>query len=658
MRALLPFYRRSRRLRARFGGASKGAPGLGEPAQKRELLRDRLTTRRAFLLAGAEGALVLLLAGRMYQLQILDSGRYRLLAEKNSIALRPLAPPRGRILDRSGIPLADNRHNYNLVIVAEEAGNPRQTLAAVGRLLALERDEEQRVLRDIRRVRRFIPVVVRDNLRWEEMARVEVATPELPGVSIEEGLSRRYPLGPDAAHVLGYVGAVSKRDLDGDPLLEMPDFRIGKSGLEKVEDGLLRGKAGTEEVEVNAYGRVVRDLARFPPRPGADLRTTLDKGAQEFAFRRSSEQPSVASLLIDAWSGGVLALASVPSFDPDLFSTGLSPANWRALSTDPKHPLVDKVIAGVYPPGSTFKPTVAVAALVAGVITPETEFFCPGYLRLGKAVFHCWKKGGHGTLALHDAIKESCDVYFYHVAMRLGMERLAATARVFGYGRPSGIGPPGEKAGLVPTPQWQKAARGIPWEQGETLISGIGQGALGVTPLQIALMVARLITGKRVVPRLVHSASAGKPAAFAPLGIAPQILSFVVDAMVAVVNEPHGTGYALRIANPAFAMGGKSGTAQVHRISRYEREHDALTGTKVPWQDRDHALFVGFAPVGAPRYVCAAVVEHGGTAGGEGAAAAGPIVRDILLDVQQRARAGPPEVANAGAPSSRPRKAS
>jgi penicillin-binding protein 2 len=623
---------------------------LGETALKREALRDRLTTRRALLAAGAGGGLFLLLAGRMYQLQIIDSGRYRLLAEKNRIGLRLIAPPRGRIIDRSGIPLADNGQNYHVVIVAEDAGDIRKTLAGLGKLVPLEAADRRRVLHDIARVRRFIPVVVRENLRWQEMARIEVATPELPGVSIEEGLTRRYPLGASASHVLGYVGAVSQAERDGSALLELPDFRIGKSGIEKAQDALLRGKAGTREVEVNAFGRVVRDLARFPPHPGKDIVTTLDAALQEFTFRRASEEPSVASVVLDAVTGGVLALASVPSFDPQIFSSVLSPASWRQLSTDPKHPLLNKAISGAYPPGSTLKPTVAVAALAAGAITPDTQFFCPGFLRLGEAVFHCWKKGGHGTLRLHDAIKESCDVYFYHVAMRLGIEALATMARRFGYGRPTGLGLPGERAGLIPTPEWQMAKRGIRWEPGETLITGIGQGAVEVTPLQIAVMVARLVTGRRVVPRLVRSVGEGgadKPPDFAALGIDPKILAFVVDAMVAVVNEPHGTGYALRIADPAFAMGGKSGTAQVHRITQFEREHDALTGTKVPWQDRDHALFVGFAPAGAPRFVCASVVEHGGTGGGEGAAAAGPIVRDVLLEVQKRALSSPnpPKVA-------------
>lgn len=605
---------------------------------QRDALREKLFTRRALLLAGLEGSLVLLLAGRMYQLQVVESASYGLLAKENSVSLRLLAPPRGRILDRFGAPLADNHPNYSAVIVAEEAEDIPATLDAFAQVIPLDPAARRAVLREVRRVHRFVPVVVRGNLHWEEMARVEVASPELPGVSIEQGLTRHYPLGPEAAHVLGYVGAVSQQEQDGDPLLELPDFRIGKSGIEKSADGEMRGIAGHKDVEVNAYGRVVRELSREPPQPGEDVITTLDRDLQDFAFRRASEEPSVATVTLDALTGEVLALASVPSFDPAAFSAGLTPAMWQQLSTDPRNPLTNKVIAGAYPPGSTFKLTVAIAALDAGVLTPQTQFTCPGSYRLGNAVFHCWKKGGHGTLALHDAIKESCDVYFYNTARRLGIERLAAMAHRFGYGGKLGIDIPGERPGLIPDHEWKKKATHRPWEAGETLITGIGQGFVLVTPLQIATMVARLITGRQVVPRLLREAGEGEaePPQFADLGVEPQLRALILDAMNAVVNQPGGTGYALRITEPGMSMGGKSGTSQVHRISEYEREHSALTGDKVAWKDRDHALFVGFAPVEAPRYVCATVVEHGGVRGGEGAQAAGPIVHDMLIETQRR----------------------
>src|SRR6266481_2012882 len=584
-----------------------------------EAQRQRLLSRRAALLGAGQVILLGALAGRMYELQILESDRYTMLADENRINLRLLPPPRGRILDRFGVPLADNHQNYRLVIVAEQAGDIAATLDALASLIEIGETDRRRVMRDVRRKHPFVPIVVRANLGWEDMVRVEVAIPELPGVAIEQGLTRFYPLGPSAAHVTGYVAAVSEAELTGDPLLELPDFRIGKNGVEKSHDGELRGGAGTSQVEVNAFGRIVRELGRVPGKPGKDV-----------------------VLLLDAVNGDILALVSSPSFDPAPFSTGLTPAMWQLLSTDARNPLSNKIIAGVYPPGSTFKPVIAAAALAAGVLTPETAISCPGYLELGGATFHCWRKGGHGTVRLRDAIKRSCDVFFYETARRLGIERLAGMARRFGFGGVLGLDIPGERSGLIPSREWKLATSGTAWSQGETLIAGIGQGAVLATPLQLAVMVARLVTGRAVVPRLVRSEgilpSGGDraPPDFPALGINPHVLALVLDGMNAVVNEQGGTGYAERITDPGFAMGGKSGTSQVRAISEYEHEHGLRKISQIPWKERDHALFVAFAPVGAPRYVCATVVEHGGVRGGHGSEVAGPICRDVLREVQRR----------------------
>jgi len=366
---------------------------------QREAQRHNILTRRAALLAGGQAALLAALAGRMYQLQILESDRYTVLADENRINLQLLAPQRGRILDRFGVPLADNHQNYRLVIVPEQAGDLQATLDALGGLIEIGEAERHRVLREIRRKHPFVPVVIRANLSWDEMARVEVAIPELPGVSIDEGLTRSYPFGETASHAVGYVAAVTEAELNGDPLLELPDFRIGKSGVEKSQDAELRGTAGTSQVEVNAFGRVVRELARIPGHPGQDVVTGLDMAMQDFLTRRCSVEQSVASVLLDAVTGEILALVSIPGYDPEPFASGLTPAMWQGLSTDPRHPLTNKVIAGVYPPGSTFKPAVATAALVAGVLTPETSISCPGYLEVGNATFHCWREHGHGTSA-------------------------------------------------------------------------------------------------------------------------------------------------------------------------------------------------------------------------------------------------------------------
>jgi penicillin-binding protein 2 len=593
-------------------------------------------------LAGGQALLATALAGRMYQLQILEKDRYTVLADENRINLRLLAPPRGRVFDRFGVVVADNRQNYRAVVVAEQVGDLEATLAALGGVIEIDDTDRHRVLRDSRRKHSFVPLVVRSNLSWEEVARVEVAVPELPGVAIEQGTIRFYPYGSMASHVLGYVAAASEKELTGDPLLELPDFRIGKSGIEKSQDLVLRGTAGTSEVEVNAYGRVVREIAHEPGQPGQDVVLSLDMALQEFVMKRCANEPSISCVVLDAVTGDVLALVSSPSFDPTLFTTGLSPALWQELSTDPRNPLTDKAIAGVYPPGSTFKPVAALAALDAGAITADTTINCPGYLELGDATFHCWQHGGHGALHLHDAIKKSCDVFFYEISRRAGIDRLAAMARRLGYGAPLGLDIPGEHAGLIPTRDWKLATTGTSWQPGETLIAGIGQGSVLATPLQIATMAARLVTGRAVVPHLVRHdgrlppGGDRLPPAFPSLGISQHYLGLVLDGMSAVVNEQGGTAYSARITDPAMAMGGKSGTSQVRRITQYERDHGMRKASEIPWKDRDHALFVAFAPVGSPRYVCAAVVEHGGESGGGGSAVAAPICHDVLVEVQRR----------------------
>jgi penicillin-binding protein 2 len=609
---------------------------------QRDNKRVKVLTRRAAILAGGQLALFATLAGRLYYLQVAQADRYAMLADENRINLRLLAPPRGLIVDRFGVPLATNKQNYRVVLVAEQAGDLDATLDALGALIPVGETDRRRVIREIRRKHTFVPVVVRENLSWDEMARIEVNAPELPGISIEQGLTRDYPLGEMASHVIGYVAAVSEKDLTGDPLLELPDFRIGKIGAEKTHDLDLRGTAGTSQVEVNAFGRVVRELSRDEGTRGQEVALTIDASLQQFAAQRCISEGSVACILMDAPTGDVLAMVSVPGYDPAAFAAGLTPALWRDLTQNPLNPLNNKAISGTYAPGSTFKPMVALAALESGLMTTESRVTCPGFFQLGDATFHCWQKHGHGTLAMRDAIKHSCDVYFFETARRIGIDRIAAMAQRFGFGAPLGIDIPGEKGGLMPTRDWKIATTGIPWQQGETISSGIGQSYVLSTPLQLATMVARLITGRQIVPHLTREGGVmtadDDPVApaFPPLKAVAKDVNFVVDGMYAVVNEQGGTAYAARIKDPGMAMGGKSGTAQVRHISQAERDRGLPKLKEVPWKDRDHALFVSFAPVQAPRYVCAVVVEHGGETGGGGSAVGAPICRDILLEAQLR----------------------
>ena len=629
----------------------------------RDTQQQKSLTRRAAILGGTQVVLTSALVGRLYQLQVLERDRYRVMADENRINLRLLVPPRGKILDRFGIELADNRQNYRVVVVPEQTADIEATINAIGTLIDVSDADRRKALRDAKRQHTFIPVVVRSNLDWDEMARIEVAIPELPGVSIEQGLLRFYPFGETSAHVIGYVAAVSEKELTGDPLLELPDFRIGKAGVEKAQDLKLRGSAGTSQVEVNAYGRVVREIARNDGQPGQNVVIAIDAAMQDFAMKRVSGEQSVSCVLLDVVTGDVLALVSSPSYDPMLFSDGLTQAEWQQLSTDPRNPLSNKAIGGLYPPGSTFKPIVAMAALESGAITPDTPITCPGYLELGDATFHCWRHGGHGTLHLRDAIKMSCDVFFYETARRTGIDHIAAMARRFGYGDQLGFDVNGERAGLMPDREWKLATTGVAWQPGETLNTGIGQGSVLTTPLQIATMAARLVTGRQVVPHLIRAGQLPpggdrRLPDFRPMGLSPHSVAVVLEGMTAVVNEQGGTAYSARITDPAFAMGGKSGTSQVRHISQYERDHGLTKETDVPWKERDHALFVAFAPVGAPRYACAVVVEHGGVEGGGGSEVAAPIVRDVLLEVQKRDSARrvpqPDSIAQAAPPAPPP----
>ena len=612
--------------------------------RQRDQDRAKQFTRRALVIGGAQLGLFGVLVARMYFLQVVERDKYATLAEENRINLRLLAPPRGRLLDRYGALLAENQLNYRVVVIPEQTGSIEATLESLTHLLSLSDVEIKRVLRDMARQRRFLPVTIKDNLAWEEVSRIAVNAEDLPGVQIDVGSTRNYPDGAALAHVLGYVAPPAEADLTGDPLLELPDFRIGRAGVERIYDLALRGRAGTSQIEVNAAGRPIRELARVDGEAGHDLALTLDLHLQRYAMERLAKEESAAAVVMEVDSGEVLALASSPSFDPNDFNRGITAAQYRALLGNDKTPLINKAIAGQYAPGSTFKMMVTFAALEAGVITPDNRVACPGHYVLGDTRFHCWKKGGHGALSMIDAIAQSCDVYFYEVSRRLGIDKISAMARRFGLGKAVAIDLPGEKDGLMPTRDWKLGRYGQAWAQGESVVAGIGQGYVLATPLQLATMTARIANGGwAVTPRLTHQLVDGRrvferPAAkFASLGIPAQHMALVQRGMRNVVNDPRGTAFRARIVDAEMAMAGKTGTSQVRRITEEERRVGIRKAHQVPWKDRDHALFLGYAPVAEPKFAVAVVVEHGGG----GSAVAAPIARDLLIEVQKRARESP-----------------
>lgn len=596
--------------------------------------RIRLFNRRAVVLGGGQSLLVSALVGRMYYLQVIEADRYRMLAEENRINLRLLPPPRGRVLDRFGEPLAVNRQNFRVLIVSEQTRDLAATLDALADVIDLSEYDRDRVQKEVRRRRSFVPITVRENLDWEEMARIQVNAPDLPGVIVDEGLTRHYPQTQTAAHVLGYVSSVDEDDLTGDPLLQLPGFRIGKAGMEQKFDLALRGAGGTSQVEVNAVGRVIRELERKEGEAGTDLMLTLDERLQRYTSERLGAE-SAASVVMDIHTGEVLVMASTPSYDPNAFNRGLTQREWNALSGDPRAPMTNKAISGQYSPGSTFKIIVALAALEQGAITPEQTVSCKGYTDLGNRRVHCWEKRGHGAMDMVQAIAQSCDVYFYEVAGRVGVDRIAEMANRLGLGSSTGVGLAGERAGLIPTEAWKRATLGETWQKGDTFNVGIGQGHVLTTPLQLAVMTARLSTGLAVEPVLTRQVMIEEtvvqrpPQAFAALNLDPAHIAVARQGMFEVLNGPRGTARASKLKLKDVQMSGKTGTIQVKRITMAEREAGLPDSDDVPWNERTHALFVAYAPEDNPRYALSVIIEHGGG----GASVAAPIARDIMTEV-------------------------
>lgn len=599
--------------------------------------RHKTFTRRAALLAAGKLSLAAVLMGRMYYLQVLESDQYQMLAEENRISMRLLAPPRGLVMDRFGRELASNRQNYRVVLIAEQTNGVAETLDRLARVIPITPHQRRRVLREVMRKRPFVPVKVAENLTWEQFARINVLLPDLPGVQPDVGEGRYYPVGLETAHIVGYVSSVSEADLTGDPLLELPGFRIGKNGIEKIFDETLRGKAGNSRVEVNAHGREIRELARQDGQPGDDVVLTIDADLQEKISRRLADE-SAAAVVMDIHQGEILAMVSAPSYDPNAFSLGMSTKAWHALVQHPRKPLINKAIAGQYPPGSTFKMIVALAAMEAGVAGPGHQVFCNGVIKLSNTKFHCWRHryGGHGWVDMKQSIAQSCDIYFYDLARRLGVDRIGDMARRFGLGEALGVELLGEQDGLVPSKDWKLAVTGVPWQLGETLITGIGQAYLLTTPLQLAVMTARLANGGlAVTPRLsrhqvpARPGDAMTPALPEAIGVSATHLRVITDAMEEVVNGERGTARKYKLGEGLpFKMAGKTGTAQVRRISKAERKAGGKLAKETPWRERDHALFTAFAPVGAPRYATAVVVEHGGSG-----TYAAKLTKDIMTDV-------------------------
>lgn len=591
-------------------------------------------TRRALLLGAGQLGIFGALGVKLYRTQIVEGERYATLSDNNRISERLIAPPRGRILDRSGVVLGGNQTNWRALFTAGRSVDAGATLDAFTQLVPLTDAERARIERELRARRRFVPVTLREFLTWEEMARIEVNAPDLPGIVVDVGTTRTYPHGPALAHVVGYVAPPNDDDVAEDPTLGLPGLRIGRAGMEKAHDIRLRGQPGAVQMEVNAAGRIIRELDRQEGVAGEDLGLTIDAALQASVLQRLGDE-SASAVVLDARNGEVLAMTTNPSFDPTLFNSGVSQAQWVEWTRNRRTPLINKAAAGLYPPGSTFKMVVAMAGLEAGVIGPKDRITCPGFLDLGDTRFHCWSKHGHGALDMRGGLKNSCDVFFYEVARRAGIDRVAAMANRFGIGVDLDIELPGARKGLMPTRAWRRA-HGKAWNIGDTISCGIGQGYIQTTPLALATYVARIASGRAVQPHLTRSIAGVVQKGAAPedwpaLNLPERGLHLLREGMWAVVNEAGGTAPVARINLPGMQLAGKTGSSQVRRVSRAQREH-GYNSAKLAWEFRPHALFVCYAPYDAPRYAVAVVVEHGNA----GAAAAAPLGRDIMIDALTR----------------------
>ena len=592
----------------------------------------RQISRRMAVLGGLQLFFIGGLGARMRFLQVEQADQFRLLAEDNRIKDSLIPPARGEVFDRNGVQLAKNIPSYRIIMKREDMEDVDATLSRLGKVLDLDPDDTERALAEMRRSAPFHPITLADDVTWEDISRVSVNAPALPGVTPEVGLSRIYPLGSNFAHVLGYVGPVSDYDLAQidapDQLLLIPRFQIGKVGVEAKKEDALRGKAGVKREEVNASGRVMRELDRREGRAGDDLQLTVDASLQNYVQARLGEE-SASAVVMDLETGDLVAIASAPTFDPNLFVRGISVADYRGLTENTYRPLASKSVQGAYPPGSTFKMITALAALDAGIVEPDETVYCPGYLEVADRKFHCWKRAGHGQVDLQDSLKQSCDVYYYDLALKVGIENISAMAQRFGLGVRHNVPMSAVAEGLTPTKTWKRRVHGKEWVIGDTVNASIGQGYMLASPLQLAVMAARIATGQEISPRLIKSVNGVEtPSGMGPaLGIDPLHLQKMRRAMYDVVNDRRGTAYASRIIADNMRMAGKTGTSQVRNITAAERARGVTSNEDLPWERRDHALFVNFAPFDKPKYAVAVIVEHGGS----GSAAAAPIARDITL---------------------------
>ena len=613
-----------------------------------------LLGRRMFILSAAKAVVVLGIFGRLISLQINESKKYKTLSDKNRFREWKFSPPRGLINDYFGKEIASNRQVYQLHIIPENSENLELLIFRLKSILHLSEKNISKIKKKIKSQKPWDPIVVSDNLTWSEFSRINLFLHDLQGAEPMVSVARLYTE-PSSAHVIGYVSRASKNDLKTKDYLQnkiATGTRVGKTGLENKLDSKVIGDVGYKRYEVNAYGKRIKEISVDPGKPGANFRTTLDLDVQKLAAKLM-ENKSGSVCVMDIYTGDIITMVSSPAFDSNKFVHGINQKDWDDLIKHRDKPLINKAVAGLYPPGSTIKTLSAISALENDTSNPKTVIRCKGYIDFYGEKYHCWKKKGHGYLDMREGIKQSCDIYFYEVARKLGIDRLSETAKQFGLGKPVLEDFVEERSGVVPNTGWKKKYIGKNWYLGETLHAGIGQGYWQTSPLQLCLMTAQIANGGyKIKPRIILNERDKQSFKDLDTFIAdkklfsddtaslyefiekfkykslfknPENIKFVQDALFAATNEPMGTSYRSRLTEKGFIFAGKTGTSQVRRFTERQRELE-IKNEDLPYEQRDHALFVAFAPYEEPRYSISVVVEHGGS----GSKSAAPIAKQVI----------------------------
>ena len=604
--------------------------------QSDNVLKLNSINRRMFILAAAKVVILGGIVSRLFFLQVKENKRYLTLSDKNRIREWKLPPIRGNFEDYFGNTIAGNFEAYELHLIPEEIENFRYTINRVRNILQLSDSQFQKILKKKNQIKPWENLIVSNNLTWENFSKINNNLYDLNGVKPVISISRSYPFKENFTHVLGYVSQANDQDILSNEIIKekfVQGLKVGKIGLEKTFENDLIGNNSIERYEVNAYGRRISQLEFQKGNKGKTIKLTIDTEIQILANDLLKEKAG-SICVMDIFTGHVVAMHSSPSFDANKFVFGISNDDWQLIRNDPMKPLVNKSLSGNYSPGSTIKPIVALSALENKVVNSNFRVNCRGHknpLELYGQTYHCWKKEGHGIVNMREAMKQSCDTYFYEVARKLGVDKLSDTAKKFGLGKKVfGDLFEIEKSGLIPSTFWKKNALGRNWLLGETIITGIGQGYIQTTPIQLCLMTAQIANGgHKIIPKIILDSKTEEEDKFAPIVEDAKNMKLVQDAMFSSTNEVRGTSYRSRIDDPKYQFAGKTGTAQVKRITKQDRELD-LDTSEIPYEERDHALYVAFGPYKNPRYAASIVIEHGGSGGSVAAPLAKKLFKKII----------------------------